>query len=503
MKFVNRLLPRFPAFQIRWRKLPVRDILYGLAAVIVGLFIARLIVMDLWHIAAVVIFAVPAIIVLQRYPFLSIVVWLAIDPFLMTATSSWERQVYWVIHRALPLFTLALILLPSALGMSTKKLPKLGFPEMLMGIYVLESLVSVWYNNLTPLATTYLVYDRIIVPICLYLIVRLSSPDERAIRWLVPVMFFVALSQTAIGTLAWIAPGALPAKWVDYENQRTIGTLINTNAYITTLILSGFISLHYGLQLATGRLRTMSILTFLLTVYCIFIAFSRAGWLAGLLALGGLFFIYPRFLTRLGLIILPAFLIVAALFLQTQIRWAGERLMSERSENSALSRVPVYAAAVRMFQAKPVFGWGYGNFDRFDRQFQNPPVANIPGDNKDHASHNFFLSMLAEQGLVGIFAFLGPLFYWLGSTIKHFSKMPRGGFWSRKILVIFWMTLLSHFVVYNFANMRVVFGLGAWWLTLGLIARFMDAHQYRFARQTARSSVSQQVGSASMKREQV
>ncbi len=23
-----------------------------------------------------------------------------------------------------------------------------------------------------------------------------------------------------------------------------------------------------------------------------------------------------------------------------------------------------------MFQARPLFGWGYGNFDRYDREFQ-------------------------------------------------------------------------------------------------------------------------------------
>ena len=164
--------------------------------------------------------------------------------------------------------------------------------------------------------------------------------------------------------------------------------------------------------------------------------------------------------------------------------------------------LPVYAAAVRMFQAKPFLGWGYGNFDRFDRQFQNPPVANISGDNKDHASHNFFLSMVAEQGLIGLLLYLMPVFYWLRLTVKHFSKLPRDGFWGRKILVIFWMTLLSHFVVYNFANMRVIFGLGSWWLTLGLIACFMDFHQPFFANEPAMLPASQQMRFALTKREQ-
>jgi O-antigen ligase len=297
------------------------------------------------------------------------------------------------------------------------------------------------------------------------------------IRWLIPVALFIALSQTGIGIISWFEPRALPAKWVDYDHHRTIGTMVNTNAYVTTLILVGFLFLHYGMQSSSNRVRLVSIFVFLLTLYGIFISFSRAGWLAGILALVGLTAIYPKFILKLGLTIVPIFLLVSASFLQNQMAWAGQRLISDESEQSAFSRVPVYAAAIRMFQSKPFFGWGYGNFDRFDRRFQVPTVANISGDNKDHASHNFFLSMIAEQGLVGILLYLAPVFYWLRLTIKHFSKLPRDGFWSRKILVIFWMTLLSHIIVYNFANMRVIFGLGAWWLTLGLIARFMDFHR--------------------------
>jgi hypothetical protein len=87
-------------------------------------------------------------------------------------------------------------------------------------------------------------------------------------------------------------------------------------------------------------------------------------------------------------------------------------------------------------------------------------------------------------------------------TVKYFSKLPRDGFWGRKILIVFWMTILSHFVVYNFANMRVIFGLGSWWLTLGLIARFMDFYQPAYAQETLRMGAFQQKQLTFTKREQ-
>lgn len=493
-------LDKLPFDKSRGIRLLLHGFVFSLIAIVLALFTANMIVKDEWQIAAVVIFSIPAIFVLQRYPFLFILTWLVCTPFLLHTTSATSRELYWVVHRFVPILTLGAILFPSALGRKT--LPKLGAPEWAMLCYVAVSLYSILVTNPETQSTIYLFYDRVVIPMVLYLIVRLSSPDERMIRRLIPVVLFIAISQTSIGLISWFAPRALPAKWVDYDNHRTIGTMVNTNAYVTTLVLVGFLILHYGLQSSSNRLRLASIFIFLLTSYGIFISFSRAGWLAGILALMGLTAIYPKFILRLGLVVVPVFVLIAGIFLQNQLAWAGQRLISSESEQSAFSRMPVYAAAVRMFQAKPFFGWGYGNFDRYDRQFQPLTVANISGDNKDHASHNFFLSMIAEQGLVGILLYLTPVFYWLRLTVKHFSKLPRDGFWSRKILVIFWMTILSHIVVYNFANMRVIFGLGAWWLTLGLIARFMDFHQPYFAKKPAKMAAFEQTRFTLTKREE-
>lgn len=490
---MNKILSRFILADSKsaWRFL--RDLLTVLAAVMVGLAVAFLIVEDKWQVAAVLIFSVPAFLILQRQPFLGILVWLVLDPFLMHTEASTVRQVYWVIHRFLPLFTLAVILLPSALGLSSRALPRLGFPELMMGSYVTVSLASIFAVNPEPFPTAYLFYDRIIVPMLLYLIVRLTRPDEYMMRWLIPVAFFLAISQSLIGTVAWFSPGILPRDWVDHENHRTIGTLVNTNGFVTTMVLAGFLVFHYGHQSSSFRIRAASILTFLLTVYSIFLSFSRAGWLAGALALIGLVAIYPRILMRIGLSILPILILASGIFLQNQLTFASQRLASDQSENSAFSRLPVIMAAIRMFMDKPLLGWGYGNFDSLGGQFRNMPISDFAGageilgvdkllgDEKDHASHNFFLTTAAEQGLIGVIFFLAPLAYWLKVTVNRFSKLPKNGFWSRNLLVVLWMALLSHFIVYNFANMRVVFTLGIWWLALGLIANYLESQEPLFS----------------------
>ena len=139
-------------------------------------------------------------------------------------------------------------------------------------------------------------------------------------------------------------------------------------------------------------------------------------------------------------------------------------------------------ASLRMVEERPLFGWGYENFDRYDRQFQSS-VADLVVPEKDHASHNVYLTILAEQGLVGFALYISPALWWLALTPSALRHMPRAGFFSRRLLVSLWLVVLAFVVVSNFANMRVVFGVSLWWVLLGfigtIVARYRPSHDWR------------------------
>jgi O-antigen ligase len=202
----------------------------------------------------------------------------------------------------------------------------------------------------------------------------------------------------------------------------------------------------------------------------IFLTYSRANWLAGFVAVLGALYIYRKSLKLLVPIIVPivAIALVSGL-LDSQIEFARERIRSAESQESALSRLPVVVASMRMFEAKPVAGWGYEGFDGVSRQFQKR-VGNIVSPVKPHASHNVYLTLLAEQGFVGLLLFLGPMVYWLFKTKARWRHIPATGLISRRLLGVLWLAIASHIVVNNFSRMQVPFGLGMWWLILGLIA---------------------------------
>jgi len=433
-----------------------------------GLALGYLVLGGLWYIGVMIIAAFPALILIHRHPFLAVIIWLLVTPFLLHAETSTARYVYWAVHRGLPVLTLGIIVLSDGLLMRRRSLPRLGPAEVAMLGYVLVSVMSVAWQNSNPVATFYLFYDRIIVSMCLYLIIRLTEPHDGELRWLLAAAAFVVLTQSTIGILSQFAPGLLPPSWMENAGARTVGTLINPAIYTIALMFGGLILVHAAQQVSSRRQRALYVLCFLLTVYCTFISFSRASWLAGIAVCDILLLVYPRFMVRLGLLVVPLGLLAGGVLLSGQIAWARERIYSAEAENSADSRLPIIAGAYNMFLEKPAAGWGYGNFDLYDRSFYSILLGSA-GDSRDHASHNYFLTILAEQGLLGLSLYLLPMFYWLVRSLRRYGEMPKSGLRSRKLIIMLWLVILFHIIVSNFINMIVVYGLGIWWITLGLI----------------------------------
>jgi O-antigen ligase len=438
-----------------------------------GLLAAYLLVKGYWQIALLLVALLPGLLLLHRYPFTTVCIWLVLAPFLLHTNTAPERWVYWVIHRGLPPLSLGILLLGSGLRISSRPVPRLNPADLCMLAYVAVSLVGIFLQNGDPLGTSYQFYDRVIAPVCLYWIIRLSYVNEKQLKWLIPVAFFISISQSFFGILSWYNPNVLPSDWLTMEGSPTIGSLVNPSVFTVALVFSGLLVLHAALTSRSRLVRWVLVFAFLLSAYSVFVSFSRASWLAAIIVALGLVHIYPKFVLKGSLLLLPVILVLGGWAFSSQVRYATQRLYSADSERSALSRLPLVVAAYRMFQLKPVFGWGYGNFDLYDRSFQGR-IADFIGDNKDHASHNLYLTLLAEQGIVGIALFMGPFVWWLVKSLKIQRDLPRFGFWGRKLLIILWLSILTHVVVNNFANMRVVYGLGLWWIALALVANLVS-----------------------------
>jgi hypothetical protein len=221
---------------VRARRQPGRATLLILAAVAGGSAAAYLLVGGQVVLALTLLLAFPAFLVLQRYPIAVIGVWLLVAPFLTSNEAGTSaRSVYWLVHRALPVVAVLAVVATRLLRIRSRPLPTLAWPELAMLAYLVYSALSIAFTSPDAQATLYLLYDRVLIPMALYLLVRLLEPGERQLRVLLPILGFVLLSQALIGTLAWIAPGILPESWLGREGSRTVGSLQHPNVYGTTL----------------------------------------------------------------------------------------------------------------------------------------------------------------------------------------------------------------------------------------------------------------------------
>jgi O-antigen ligase len=161
--------------------------------------------------------------------------------------------------------------------------------------------------------------------------------------------------------------------------------------------------------------------------------------------------------------------------LADKFAWASERL---NKENTAKNRVVLFYASMNMIEEKPFLGWGYENFNRYKNTFIDRSIVKLnTAEASSITSHNTYLTMMVELGLIAFFLYTIPLIWWLRLTLKIFPHLPRGGVQGRSLLVVYWLIILAYIITANFADQRFSFyGVGLWWLTLGLAASYITQH---------------------------
>jgi O-antigen ligase len=324
-----------------------------------------------------------------------------------------------------------------------------------------------------PTRTIIQAYDEILVPFCMYWLIRAVAPDERDMKRLVAVALVTLAAQTAIGLLSWYAPQVLPSHWLGFGGARTVGSLRNTAVFSSVLLFAGVLLLRSAVG-SGSQLRRLGLMAlFIVTLYSVFLSFSRGSWLGAALVMVGLIFVYPKTMIRTLLFVTVLVAVLGSTLLSDQLTWGYERLTGLESRNSAQSRVTANDASITMITLKPLFGWGYGNYDEASRPFRRR-VAGV--EVHDTTSHNTYLTIATELGLIPLLFYMIPVLWWLYWSFKVRRRFPRQGLLGWPVLVSLWLVMLHMFVVTNFMDMIRYYPLGTtvWWLALGLIANIVD-----------------------------
>lgn len=449
--------------------------------VVLGVFLGYSISRQNIFMFSVAVAAVPVGLLLMRVPFYAVIMWLLVAPFFVVTYSSITRMAYWITHRTLiPLAATAVLL-----ACLSKKRIRLGGVELFMLAYLVISLFSVLYSYPNdPIPELYHVYDLTMVGMALFWLIRTTAPQGTQLKYMIVALIILAIIQGVVGLMMNISVtrGMLPPMWVAASTNRTTGTLGRDAEFSCTVTAALLLLAHYAFYTRRGTIRTLCMIALVLGCLCLVFSFSRATWLASALVVGLVTVLYRRLAPYVLTLAAILILILSAGIFSDSIAFASERLGYQRTVDS---RIISNNAHIKMIQAKPLLGWGYNNYTRYHMAFVEP-VEGVAVQDPEISSHNTFLNIAVELGLLGLFCFLMPMVLLAKQSWTAYNELPQEGFYSRHLLLLLWLGVLFWIVVANFQNLRIA----AWGITwiqflLGVIATIVDASRQSAAERAA------------------
>ncbi len=179
-----------------------------------------------------------------------------------------------------------------------------------------------------------------------------------------------------------------------------------------------------------GRTRVLSTVVFLGLLTAIILSYTRAAWLS--LVVAFIVYLIFRFKIRfasvafMGAVLLGIFMIFQTDIMlklkkneqdsATDINKHLKSISNISTDASNLERINRWNSSIRMFEEKPILGWGPGTYQFNYAPYQKSSEMTIISTNAGDAgnAHSEYLGPLAEQGIPGMLAMLfivGTLFY--------------------------------------------------------------------------------------------
>lgn len=207
----------------------------------------------------------------------------------------------------------------------------------------------------------------------------------------------------------------------------------------------------------------LGILLFL--TLAIILSYTRAAWVSVLAALAfyGILQFRIKFQT---LLILLGLLVVGFFAFQTEILMRLERNKTDsatdmskhvksisniRTDASNLERLNRWSSAWRMFQEKPILGWGPGTYMLKYAPYQKPQDKTIVSTNMADIGgiHSEYLGPLVEMGIPGFLLFLTFIGVVLQRAMKLYYELQNG--YMRQTVLMLLLGLITY-LTHGFLN---------------------------------------------------
>lgn len=250
----------------------------------------------------------------------------------------------------------------------------------------------------------------ILIPILIYFIVLNSVRDKRGIIITLiatfvplPYMFHVFRTQLS-GVLRW-----------HYDHDyRISGTFMELGSNEIAAFYAGYTLILIGLfvYIKNNVIRALIGILVILNTYCLVYSYSRGSWLSFAIGCAILVYFVKRKLFFITIALLPILWGSALTIFPVSVQERMNTIFVENEEDrdaSAQSRFIIWENAMSEYAKSPIIGIGFHTFHHIN-----------PYDGKD--THNYYVKLLTEQGIIGLWVFLLILLRGTKLSLKLFQN---------------------------------------------------------------------------------
>lgn len=257
-----------------------------------------------------------------------------------------------------------------------------------------------------------------LMPFGIYFVVRTARtlPDDLRLYRLGFVVFACYLAITALLEWKGVYGLVFPKFIINAEETEFLGRgrgpFLNpvSNGIFMTF---GMSCLWFGWPRSTLRMKILIMCVSLLLVGGIYSTLTRSVWM-GLIFVGFLIVFLPAPRQLKGAMVIAGVVAMIALgpiLLEKVVGFKRDKeVTTSQMKESALLRPLFVTVAVRMFQDRPLFGCGFGQYPQAKYPYLQDPYSGQPlKKTKHYMQHNVFLAYLTELGLLGLSALIVTL----------------------------------------------------------------------------------------------
>lgn len=248
--------------------------------------------------------------------------------------------------------------------------------------------------------------STVVGAIAYYVVVFGPAREVRATR-IARVVLAAAATQAVLALAEWATGWGLwgQSGWQLDEPPRTVATLVNPATLGTFLGAGIVVALAVLAWNGPVALRRLSWLTLLLCVPALLTTLTRAPVIATVIGALGVLLVSGRS-RALGIgAAVTAVLAIVAIWPQLSSSELYESRIANRV--NVQGRSDIEDISLRAAAKKPVFGWGYGQFEEAKVEAARGFTPRVQGS-LETTSHNGFLTILVEFGALGLLFYLAP-----------------------------------------------------------------------------------------------